>query len=130
MLPPLLPAALRPCSGHAPSTLAQVLLEGGDLLLLCGPARYQWRHGISSVAEEVYRHDAHAWVHAALCVRKAQEAEGAGADASVSSSSLPAGCGAMGAGLPMERRVVRSRRVSITLRRLCSGVVLDTAAPA
>jgi hypothetical protein len=31
----------------------QLLLQGGDLLLLHGAARYRWRHGIAAVAEEV-----------------------------------------------------------------------------
>lgn len=33
--------------------LLQILLEGGDLLLLCGPSRYCYSHGIASVTQEV-----------------------------------------------------------------------------
>ncbi|GFH28103.1 Fe2OG dioxygenase domain-containing protein [Haematococcus lacustris] len=61
----------------------QVLLEGGDLLLLHGPARYHWRHGIDAVPQEVER--------------------------------------ATG------RNVVRSLRVSVTLRKL-SGILLTEPA--
>lgn len=32
----------------------QVLLEGGDLLVMYGPARYDWSHGIDAVRQEVY----------------------------------------------------------------------------
>jgi alkylated DNA repair dioxygenase AlkB len=56
----------------------QALLEGGDLVLLHGEARFRWLHGIRGVSAEVYH------------------------------------------GQP----VVRGRRVSVTLRRLCEGVVL------
>lgn len=31
-----------------------VLLEPGGMLIMCGPARYEWRHGIRPVSQEVH----------------------------------------------------------------------------
>lgn len=74
--------ALRAADDHQLlSTFLQILLQSGDLLMLSNEARYNWRHGIDSVKEELYQ------------------------------------------GL---QPVVRGRRVSITLRKLCSGIVLGS----
>lgn len=58
--------------------LKQVLLEPGDLLLLKGPSRYEWTHGIDFVKEQMLN----------------------------------------------GRRVVRDQRVSVTLRRLKTDILL------
>uniref|UniRef100_A0A383VZM1 Alpha-ketoglutarate-dependent dioxygenase AlkB-like domain-containing protein n=1 Tax=Tetradesmus obliquus TaxID=3088 RepID=A0A383VZM1_TETOB len=124
----------------------QLLLHGGDVLLLYGAARYRWQHGIAAVAEEVL-----------LCgsCQAAAAAAAAAGPAHEQSSATPAGdstcashssmqpsvfvrqqeaddnCGAEQAaaggadGLQVQPaaccacvRVVRGRRVSLTLRRL------------
>lgn len=47
------PALLPPYPCHPPALLPrpQVLLEGGDLMVLCGEARFTWTHGIRAVTQ-------------------------------------------------------------------------------
>ena len=58
----------------------QVLLQGGDLLMMHGDARYLWRHGIAGVQEERYMGDMPPWqqLHCALKDRALEEASGLG----------------------------------------------------
>eukprot|EP00878_Enallax_costatus_P015743 GHUV01016494.1.p1 GENE.GHUV01016494.1~~GHUV01016494.1.p1 ORF type:complete len:411 (+),score=130.66 GHUV01016494.1:486-1718(+) len=96
----------------------QLLLQGGDVLLLQGEARYQWQHGIAPVAEELL-----------LCEHCRTGYQGA--PAAVYCQQEPLECDTQAAdGVHGVRaradakvycdfvRVVRGRRVSITLRKL------------
>lgn len=82
----------------------QVLLQGGDLLMMHGDARYLWRHGIAGVQEEQYMGDMPTWqqLHCALKDRALEEASGLGRAGPVgddsSSNAAAAAAPEMGAG--------------------------------
>jgi hypothetical protein len=125
----------------------QLLLQGGDVLLLHGAARYRWRHGIAAVTEEVLLCGSCKAAAAAAAVAAAAAAhQPAVAELAAGSCSQPsmrqqaqdADCGAQleqtvsavegENGVLVHHparhacklclRVVRGRRVSLTLRRL------------
>lgn len=58
----------------------QVLLQGGDLLMMHGDARYLWRHGIAGVQEERYEGDMPPWqqLHCTSQKGASEEASGLG----------------------------------------------------
>lgn len=81
----------------------QLLLHGGDVLLLHGDARYAWSHGIAAVRQEV--------VLCAQCAHAAQRCSSAGGCLRL--QPVPSGSGCVRC-MHVERRT----RVSITLRAL------------
>jgi hypothetical protein len=134
------PVVMRLSRGGRSEEEEEALLQGGDLLLLCGEARYQWAHGIASVhevGEGEGRGGSGPETAAACCIRRCL---GCWLDCWLGCCLLRAlevGGWARRAVLRswlqeqyQGQRVVRSRRVSVTLRRLCSGIVLGEEVPA
>jgi hypothetical protein len=174
--PAALDTALAP-----PAAPLQALLEAGDLLLLSGPARYDWAHAIRGVEAEEYSdpgwvpmpdatsapwaasralpQPARAWAAAEGPTTAADVAATAAGEADVAAGAGGGGvgvggcvggqqggggryAGGLGSQPPhaqqqhqhqhrwqqQQQRVVRSKRVSVTLRKLCADIVLTEAA--
>jgi hypothetical protein len=123
----------------------QVLLRGGDLLVLHSQARHDWAHGIAAVASEVYSGDMPPLVALGTTAgiaadthnaqQSAEEPSG-GAGAGTAAQVPPPAAGAQaepgagdsacigGSAASGGLLVARGTRLSVTLRRLKSGIVL------
>jgi hypothetical protein len=109
----------------------QVLLRGGDLLTMHSEARWQWKHGLEAVPQELFRIGAQGSLPPTVDLDPGPSSEG---PSSVDPPLDPPQCPSLeGRAAPQPRLraveggvvVERGTRLSVTLRRLSEGIVLS-----